>query len=212
MNYSGIYVFVRDLKSYSLFEKEKMKNIFLVPEIVFSMNNNIHSTTQFNQKKILLCLRNDREKSKNRLELSWIKNSLEERGYSVEVTDTVVDFEVTAQNREKVLSEKLLDFSNSSIVITDRLHGMIFSYICKTPCLVLETYNHKVTGQYEWIQDSNAVNLIQSKNDLIEGIENFEKLYAEQKFEYIDVQEKHTLLKDILKLNTHIDSDNKKEI
>lgn len=208
----NIYVFVRDLKSYSLLKKEKMKNIFLVPDIVFSMNENTQGSIKTNQKKVLLCLRNDREKSKDRLESSWIRKTLEDRGYSVEITDTVVDFDVNKQNREKVLSEKLTDFSNSSIVITDRLHGMIFSYICKTPCLVLETYNHKVTGQYEWIQESNAVNLIQSKSDLIKGLEDFEKIYDEQIFEYIDVKDKHILLKDILKSNMYINFENREDL
>ena len=49
------------------------------------------------------------------------------------------------------MTEKLRSFAAARLVVTDRLHGMIFSAITGTPCVVLSNYNHKVRGTYEWI-------------------------------------------------------------
>ena len=38
------------------------------------------------------------------------------------------------------------------MVVTDRLHGMVFAAISGTPCIVFSNYNHKVQGTYEWIK------------------------------------------------------------
>ena len=52
---------------------------------------------------------------------------------------------------EEEIKEKMDDMRKSSLVITDRLHGMIFAVITGTPCIVFSNYNHKVKGTYEWI-------------------------------------------------------------
>ncbi|MGX7164020.1 polysaccharide pyruvyl transferase family protein [Enterococcus massiliensis] len=194
---NNIHIFLRDKKSYSVLKKNDVKNIYLVPDIVFSMKTTPGNLST-NNKKALLCLRDDREKSKDRLEVTWISNQLKERGYEVSITDTVVDFNVDKENREDVLISKLSSFSESSLVVTDRLHGMIFSYISKTPCLVLETYNHKVTGQYEWISESNAVNLLKDKKDFINSLKEIERIYQKDKFSYIAIDYKHRLLADVI--------------
>lgn len=45
------------------------------------------------------------------------------------------------------------EFASAKLVITDRLHGMIFAALTQTPCIVLGNYNHKVKGTYEWLQE-----------------------------------------------------------
>lgn len=58
-----------------------------------------------------------------------------------ERTDTVLDTVDTIDyaDREKHFMEMLDRIGSSKLVITDRLHAMIFSIITKTPCLVFET-------------------------------------------------------------------------
>lgn len=189
----NIYLFLRDRDSYTLMKNKGLKNIFLVPDIVFSMNNSFKNTAN-TDKNVLLCLRNDREKSKKRLSTKVLEDILKSKGYSVSYTDTVVDFEVTESNREEVLAKKLEDFSHSSLIVTDRLHGMIFSYLCETPCLVLETYNHKVIGQYEWIKESNAVSLVNDEDSFIRELEKIEKFSDNGNFSFIDIRNRHNLI------------------
>ena len=52
-------------------------------------------------------------------------------------------------------------FRNSKLVITDRLHGMVFSAITKTPCIVTKSLDHKVIGTYEWIKNLNYIKLVE---------------------------------------------------
>ena len=55
---------------------------------------------------------------------------------------------------EKILSNKLEEFAKSKVVITDRLHGMIFCVLTKTPCIVISNNNHKIKKTYmDWLQD-----------------------------------------------------------
>ena len=36
-------------------------------------------------------------------------------------------------------------------MITDRLHGMVFSAITGTPCIAMDNVSHKVYGAYQWL-------------------------------------------------------------
>ncbi|MGL9893708.1 polysaccharide pyruvyl transferase family protein [Enterococcus mundtii] len=195
----NIHVFLRDVESFKLLKEKNVKNIYLVPDIVFTMKGMNKNDISRGKKNILLCLRNDREKAENRMSASWLSEQLTAKGYQVEITDTVVDFDVNSSNREDVLVQKLNDFSASHMVITDRLHGMIFSYITNTPCLIFQTYNHKVTGQYEWIKTSNAVSLIEDKTSFWKSFEKMEKIYNSQEFNFIEVENKYDLIKETIR-------------
>ena len=46
-------------------------------------------------------------------------------------------------NAQKLLDDYLTRLQSISLVITDRLHGMILSYITKTPCIVFDNNNQK---------------------------------------------------------------------
>lgn len=190
-------IFLRDQVSFNLLKKEKVENIYLVPDIVFSFSSIPEKYKE--DKNALVCLRNDREKAKNRLDLEWILKNLQAKRYAEQMTDTVVNYNVDFQNREETLQNLLNDFSKAKLVVTDRLHGMIFSYIVKTPCLVLGTYNHKVTGQYQWLKNSNAVYLVDSKEDFIESLAAIEKSYKKNNFYYPEVSSEHQLIEKVIR-------------
>ena len=59
---------------------------------------------------------------------------------------------VPIESREKVFRQKIEQFKRASLVVTDRLHGMVFSAITGTPCVALSNYNHKVRETYRWLQ------------------------------------------------------------
>ena len=76
-------------------------------------------------------------------------------------------------------------FFGARVVITDRLHGMVFCAITKTPCIVTKSLDHKVTGTYEWIKDLNYIKLVDNLN-----FDEVEKLITElssiKEYSYID--------------------------
>ena len=141
------------------FEKNLSKcNYLLVPDIVlYNDNIDFHNV----RKDCLFCIRNDKEKIK--YSLDELKEILKKNNLKISYTDTVIKKSIYKFNRKKELTKKLKEFSKSKIIITDRLHGMIFCYITKTPCIVLENSSYKVKGLYEWLKQSNFIRMYNEK-------------------------------------------------
>jgi pyruvyl transferase EpsI len=178
--HKNLRIFVRDEKSYNILKTHSVRNVNLVPDIVFSYSTNYQNEYDRNNKNILLCLRNDREKSDERITQKEMEEFLLNMSYEVSETDTVVKYDVDKKNRYNELNGKLKQFSDSRLVVTDRLHGMIFCYITGTPCIVLKTYNHKVTGQYEWIKDSNFIKFASNITEFSTEFKNILKIKVEK--------------------------------
>ena len=78
--------------------------------------------------------------------------------------DTVLEVKtpVVGAYREKLVINKLKEFAECEIVVTDRLHGMIFSYITSTPCIALGNSTGKSLYSYEdWLSKSSNVSFVQ---------------------------------------------------
>ena len=141
-------------------------NIQLVPDIVLYLK-------QYNYKeksdKVLLCIRDDVESKLKEKEMKEIEKIAQKYG-NIEYTDTVLKKFVKARNRRRAVKKKLQEFADSKVVITDRLHGMIFAYLTKTPCVALGNYNYKVKGVYEWIKECPYIKFVNSIDELEENI------------------------------------------
>ena len=49
-------------------------------------------------------------------------------------------------------------YSGCELVITDRLHGMLFSAITNTPCIVFDNSYGKISSLYDtWLKDNNGI-------------------------------------------------------
>lgn len=169
------------------------ERVALYPDMVLSLSKRLDEERE----GILLCLRNDREgiledNLKNRL-----LSLLEKRYRKVRLSDTVIKKNVSKYTRDLEIEKIWGDISKSEVVITDRLHGMIFCAITNTPCIVLKTYNHKVTQSYKWLENQENIELIENNDlntiiksiDKVKGLENninfdneFEKLANYIKF------------------------------
>lgn len=108
-------------------------------------------------------------------------------------TDMKSKINVKGKERKMVIIEKIKQFSKYEIVITDRLHGMIFAAITGTPCIALSNYNYKVKGTYEWIKDLGYIKFTDDINeipDLIQELKNiknvkYDNLFAIKKYDQI---------------------------
>lgn len=101
---------------------------------------------------ILLCIRNDRESQIGPGGLSRIREIMEEIGKEYEIFDTVVDHDVEISEQEQETYRALRLFMRHEAVVTDRLHGLIFSVVTQTPCIVLNTADHKIKKGIEWFE------------------------------------------------------------
>lgn len=159
--HKNLLMCARELVSY-----EKMKelyphcNVCLVPDIVMTLDQRSDSIVRDNS-IITLCVRNDKEKKKSALDEDLLKSQLIEKGYMLNLSDTHIGKSgMSVQERENELQKIWNTFSESKLVITDRLHGMIFAYITGTPALVLPNSNFKVEKCYEWIKKCGYIKFI----------------------------------------------------
>lgn len=123
--------------------------VFCMPDFVLSMATK-HSEKKNTSTKVLLCLRLDNESAITPEQRRDIANRLP---YSCTYYDTTIDSLIELNEREAVLESALDLFRASDVVITDRFHGLIFSVLCRKPCVVLRTVDHKLTSAMHWFKD-----------------------------------------------------------
>lgn len=126
--------------------------VYLAPDIVLSL---YISELEQPRQGVLLCIRDDAESAFPPGERSEFVNRLTTSIPNVCVTDTLNPNNGRLPITERVAQfEALLAlFLRSEVVVTDRLHGMIFSAITGTPCFVLQNNNHKITATHHaWLR------------------------------------------------------------
>lgn len=163
----NLILFAREKKSYELMKSiYSVVPIFLVPDIVLSASQDTFGVQTQKREDILLCLRNDVEKSMTSDEQLYIESYLKRQRYSFKITDMYSGCTVTKENRNDCVRRKMEEFAAARLVITDRLHGMVFAAITETPCLVFGNYNYKVEGTYEWIKYLPYIRFVRSTDEM----------------------------------------------
>ncbi|MCQ2514704.1 MAG: polysaccharide pyruvyl transferase family protein [Ruminococcus sp.] len=170
-NRENLTLFAREKKSLDLMCKMYDKcNVFLSPDIVLYADKEYFQIGKNVSDNILLCFRSDAEKSIEDSDIDYLKDYLNNQGLNYKITDMYSDVKVTKKNRFDCVKRKMSEFANAKLVITDRLHGMVFSAITGTPCIVLTNYNHKVKGVYDWIDYLPYIKYAENINDVLDFI------------------------------------------
>ncbi len=169
--------YLREKFSYDVM-KDMYPNVSLCPDVVLSLKEDNIRTPR---NGCLLSLRNDTEKTMSSEEFKKISFIMEKFfGDNVKITDTFVGYNVNSKERENEINKKLNEFRNAKLVITDRMHGMVFCAITATPCIVMNSLSHKIRGTYEWIKDLEYIKFCENVDDL----ENIVKSIPNQTFEF----------------------------
>lgn len=159
-------VMLRDKKSFDLFNSLFPGiSSYFIPDIVLSLKLD---SKKFKKKRqgVLLCFREDSEKVFSNDKRTIIEQILKQNNLDFSNTTTVVFNGVSKRNRKKELKKKLKEFSSAQLVITDRLHAMIFSAITETPCIAFDNISKKVSGVYNWIDKLEYIQCIDSIDNL----------------------------------------------
>lgn len=148
-----------------LFPKNK---ILLIPDIVLSLN---YSKKFKRRRQILFLLRNDFEKQIQECQIKEIIKKAEKENISYCMYDTFLDDYLLLKKtygflRKRRLFKLLKKCAKSQLIVTDRLHGMVFSFLTYTPCYVFENINHKIRGVYAWIENANAIKLVSKAEEV----------------------------------------------
>ena len=165
-NHKKIYIAARDSSTYVLLRERLMpfniKRVFLTPDIALYKS----FLSKRNRNGVLWCIRGDSESlDTNTTLLRLLREGLLRKGIHQCPTDTYVNRPIPpCKEREEVLS-KLEEFSSARLVITDRLHGMVYSVITSTPVIALDNVSKKVSQVYSlWLKNIPFVRFIDDES------------------------------------------------
>lgn len=171
----GLTLVAREKKSFEIMQTLYPGTpVLLTPDIVLSANGSVFGLQQQTRQGVLLCFRNDAEQAMTPQERQAIEAYLQAKNSTYRFTDMYADGPVTKENRRVCVQNKFNAFASAELVITDRLHGMVFAAIAETPCIVFGNYNQKVEGTYEWIKYLPYIRFVKSTKEA-------ERAYAELK-------------------------------
>lgn len=157
--HKDLTLIAREKISYDTMKREfDIKKVVINPDIVLYLNTEFKCQNN-KRRNIMTCLRNDKESILGKQKEEFILKL--QKGYeNVFNYDTVIQKNLSGGDRIIELKKMFDKFLSSKIVITDRLHGMVFAAITKTPCIVTKSLDHKVPGTYEWLKELNYIKLV----------------------------------------------------
>lgn len=157
-------------KNFTLFVREpnslmRVKNYFTgldikhCPDIVLSLNK---VEPIYERTDVVCCLRADKEQNLTNSERQEIIDKIKKVFPNAQFTDTV-DVALSDCTPERY-TQTLENFWNrlrkSKVVITDRLHCMIFCAITGTSCVAFDNSNKKISGVYnQWMSELSYIKL-----------------------------------------------------
>ncbi|MBR0487604.1 MAG: polysaccharide pyruvyl transferase family protein [Treponema sp.] len=174
-NHKKLTIYARDLPTLDFCKDNFKCNIILCPDMVLSSTPKRIREYKKNQ-RVLLCLRKDLESSIPSDKVKMIENILKASGYSFEYWDTD---DLSGRNIDKKQEkiQSILDYINQfQLVITDRYHGTILSYISQTPCIALDNCYGKVKNGFYWFKETNYMFFADDVQEIMNYIERIEKL------------------------------------
>ena len=151
-NNPNLLLVAREKKSLEIMQNlYPQAQLLLTPDIVLSTIMSDYGVVKQERKVVLLCIRSDAEKAVSDAVWIELEAELDKNRMIHSRTDMHSDCRVTKENRLECVRKKMQEFCGAELVITDRLHGMIFAAITGTPCIVFSNNNQKVKGTYDWI-------------------------------------------------------------
>ena len=173
-SHKNLTLIARETVSYEIMKKEFPKvNVILTPDIVMYLNK----TQEKSRKGIIFALRRDVEKVLTDEQFQKIDEITSKYFENKTITDTRIGEPIYCNEREEVVEAKFEQFRNAELVITDRLHGMIFSVITSTPCIALGNYNHKIESSFEWLKNQGYIRFLKSTENIEENIKELKEKF-----------------------------------
>lgn len=200
-SHSNLTICAREETTYELCKNIFSKNnILLVPDMVLSYQYNKRKSVEKRKKNhvVLFCMRNDCEKVISVEQQKAFERKCKEKGFTIKWTDTIYNGNIKdiSEAKEKV-DEKIFEFSKCDLVVTDRLHGMVFTAISGSRGLIIHNHNHKVYGVYKWIESLCNITFLERESDFEEKIAELMK-YDNTAIGFPDLSDEFCLLKDTI--------------
>ncbi|MCO8292505.1 polysaccharide pyruvyl transferase family protein [Tetragenococcus halophilus] len=206
----NLTIVARETQSLNYFKKNFAADVIYTSDIVASLKPD---PSEGKRDGVLFIMRQDSEKVINEKLLEQLSYKLNNVGDEVEQTDTVLPFkasdsnadtapdldEVRISERGWLIERKLEEIKASEAVVTDRLHGMIFCVLTKTPCLVFDnSYGKASASYYNWFEDLDYIKHT-TENDPDKLAPMIEELKGYEHSNYHDFTHSYDELIDLIK-------------
>ena len=177
-NHKNLVILAREEKSYN-FMKEHFYNtkVYLTPDIVMTL----YKANKLCEKRngVLFLFRTDEEKTLNDKQVKELVNTKYGRVTTSDMNLGKGIVKIGGKLRDELLENKFNQLKEHKLVITDRLHGMIFAAITETPCITFGNFNHKISESYKWLKNLKYIQYSDDINNLANQLEKIEKLAPE---------------------------------
>ena len=198
--HNNLSIFVREKKSYDFFRQNFKfsgnSNVYLAPDIVLYGKNIVKNKVNYTTSDVVnLCIRTDCESQQENIDvfLDDIK-----KHYDVKMVSTVIKSPVVLRKRLDRLEESWNEFRNADVTITDRLHGMLFSILNGTPCIVLDNKTGKVFGVAEWLKNSDMIIRVNSLDEALKKL-NEKKVWKHKEYNRTQLLDYFKKMADIIR-------------
>lgn len=199
--HKNLTICCREEMSYQFALKEFVDNKALfIPDMVTYLD---YKEVSGKRSGIMLILRSDCEQVvEERYTEKLAEAFSSEFNASIIHSNNIVPEFIKPSEREEKVRKRLAEISACQLVITDRLHGMLFATVTGTPCLALANGNGKVEGVYNTIKTNPYVVFSDGSEDINKLTERFQKiLYGRYRYN------NSVLRNDIIRLGDFIKSD-----
>ena len=170
--------------------------VVLCPDMAAYLFQTLRPSAAFPRSGVVLCMRGDAEAYYPREDLQRLADVLSSR-YEMFQTDTNVRRPIAPQKRQAAVQAMIDAFAQRSVVVTDRFHGVIFSVLAHTPCVVLRSCDHKIVDGVKGFDALPGVLYADSLEDVPSLVE---RAYALGEQKEADFRVHFTQLSDMLHL------------
>lgn len=203
----NIQVFTRDKVSFDFvngyFEDVQAT---LVPDIALMIDGSEFAKPVFERNGVFICLRNDSERTLTNEKVDYLLSTIEKYFDNILEGDTHLYNDNVSGETFEYVKPLLKIIGSKRMMVTDRLHGMIFAAITSTPCIVVTSKSPKVKGVYEWIKHLPYIKLVENLNDLDEAINSILAI-EHPKFDNQKIIEEFERMAETIKVNLGTNND-----
>lgn len=161
----------------------------LLPDFVLGLDIELEEQKR---EGILLCLRNDIESLLVEVEKYEIWNKVKDVSDHIFLTSMHWKEDISNEDKDSVILQKLETFKESKLVITDTLHCMISCAITGTPCIAINNLTDKIKGVYNWIKNLPYIEYFDTVDEFINfDLANWSGLKHNWKYQSVFAEYEH---------------------
>lgn len=173
-SHNDLTLVAREETSYDIIrDKFKKNKVILSPDIVLYLKMNMKN----DRSGVVFSIRDDKEKVFSDEQIFKLEESVSERfGSKLKHSDmhTTVKHAL-ADSHKNITMCKMGEFSRAKLVVTDRLHAMIFCVLTRTPCVVLGSKTYKTKGIYNaWLKNLPYIRFCESVESAVCAIKDID--------------------------------------